>query len=159
MPGVVASREILHRKEEARVPRSADLGGGGLLGGDRWATGSGGGGRLPRAPTQRSALCACGPVSCWSSDSCFQSLQGVYLPGALPAQGCPLRSAVTGLGPRATLEAQGPPVEKGRGRSLLPHSGPGPRAWAWGPWFTPRRCASLAGRARPGRRLRARGIV
>lgn len=70
MPGV-ASREILHRKEEARVPRGADLGGGGLLGGDRWATGSGGGGRLSRVLTQHSALCACGPVSCWSSDSCF----------------------------------------------------------------------------------------
>ena len=33
---------------------------------------------------------------------------------------------MTGPGPRATLGAQGPPVEKRCGRSLLPHSGPGP---------------------------------
>ena len=91
MPSVVASREILRRKEEARVPRSAGFGGGRLLGGTDGPQGAGEG-RLPGAPTQHSALCARSLVSCWTSDSCFQSLQGVYLPGALPA-----RAVVSGV--------------------------------------------------------------
>lgn len=53
---------------------------------------------------------------------------------------------MTGPGPRATLGAQGPPVEKGRGRSLLGRSGPGPGGRGSHPGVVPSR-ASLVGHA------------
>lgn len=157
MPGV-ASREILHRKEESRVPRGADLGGGGLLGGDRWATGSGGWGGAPvQSPDP-----ALSPLCLRPGVLLEQRLLFLVASGGLPAgsfsstglssQECSDRTGSSG-------HPGGPGATRGEGARQEPARTLG--AWAWGPWFTPGRCAlpRLAGRPRPGRCLRAWGIV
>lgn len=54
---------------------------------------------------------------------------------------------MTGPGARATLGAQGLPVEKGRGRSRLPRSGPGPGGRGSHPGHHALACLTVGGHA------------
>lgn len=77
--------------------------------------------------------------------------------GSLPSTG--LSSQECGDRTGSSGHPGGPEATRGEGARQQP--APTLGAWTWGPWFTPGHCAlaRLAGWARPGRRLRAWGIV
>lgn len=126
MPGVVASREILRRKEEARVPRGAGLGGGRLLGGTHGPQAAGGG-ACPEPDPALGPLCLRPAVLLLSVAS-----------GALPARSFPstgLSSQERGDRTGSSGHPGGPGAARGEGAWQEP--APTLRAWAWGLWFTP----------------------